>query len=92
MAYLNIDPALLQRLRLAIASQTDGRLRLEKLADVGRERLRVHLERLFYGGEIAGDCRVTDGMLELEVRRLTPYGVLAMHADLARDPSVRRNA
>lgn len=92
MAYFSIDPALLQRVRLAIASQSDGCLRLEQLADVGRERLRIHLERLFYGGEIAGHCRIADGALELEVRRLTPYGVLAMHAELARDPAIRRNA
>lgn len=92
MAYLSIDPKLLQRIRLEIASQPDGLSRLDSLADVGRGRLRVHLERLFYAGEIAAECRVRDGGLELEVRRLTPYGVLAMHAELARGPSIRRDA
>ncbi len=92
MAYLSIDPELLQRVRVAIASQPDGEPRFSALADVGRERLRVHIERLFYGGEIAADCRVQAGCLELTVQRLTPYGVLAMHASLSRDPSVRRTA
>lgn len=92
MAYLSIDPALLQRIRLEIAAQSDGPSRFDNLADVGRGRLRVHLERLFYGGEIAADCRVRDGGLALEVRRLSPYGVLAMHAELARSAGVRRDA
>lgn len=92
MAYLSIDPDLLQRIRLEIAAQPDGRPNFDNLADVGRERLRVHLDRLFYGGEIAAECQVKSGGLELQVRRLTPYGVLAMHAGLARGQSIRRNA
>ncbi|MDO9487026.1 MAG: hypothetical protein Q7J32_01525 [Sphingomonadaceae bacterium] len=92
MAYLSIDPALLQRVRLEIAAQADGPPRLEGLADVGRDRLRVHIERLFYGGEVAAECSVAGGLLQLVVRRLTPYGVLALHARLARDPSMRRDA
>ena len=93
MAYLSIDPDLLQRIRLEIASQSDGPPQLDNLADVGRDRLRVHLERLFYAGEIAAECFVKAGVLELEVRRLTPYGVLAMHAALARGHKpVRRTA
>lgn len=92
MAYLSIDPELLQRIRLEIASQPEGRPRFENLADVGRGRLRVHLERLFYGGEIAAECRVHGDGLELEVKRLTPYGVLAMHATLAKNASERRTA
>lgn len=93
MAYLSIDPDLLQRIRLDIAAQPDGQPQFETLADVGRDRLRVHLERLFYGGEIAADCFVKAGVLELKVRRLTPYGVLAMHAALARGHSpLRRTA
>lgn len=92
MAFSSIDPALLQRVRLAIAAQTDEHARLETLADVGGERLHLHLERLFYGGEIAGDCRMVAGALRLAVRGLTPYGVLAMHAELARDPTIRRDA
>ncbi|MFC3711597.1 hypothetical protein ACFOMD_03380 [Sphingoaurantiacus capsulatus] len=90
MAYLSIDPELLQRVRVAIASQPDGNPQFGRLADVGRERLRIHIERLFYGGEIAADCRVQGGCLDLSVRRLTPYGVLAMHAGLSRDPSAAR--
>lgn len=92
MAYLSIDPALLQRVRLEIAAQPDGSPGFDRLADVGRERLRVHLERLFFGGELAAHCSVIDGRLDLDVRRLTPYGVLAMHAELARDRSMRRDA
>lgn len=92
MAYLSIDPDVLQRVRLEIAAQGDGHPHFDNLADVGRGRLRVHLERLFYGGEIAADCRVRDGALDLVVRRLTPYGVLAMHANLARAPTARRTA
>lgn len=92
MAYLTIDPEILQRVRLEIASQPDGNPRLDALADVGRDRLRMHVERLFYGGEIAADCHVQGGCLELNVRRLTPYGVLAMHAGLARVASIRRTA
>ena len=91
MAYLDIDPELLQRIRLEIAAQPDGRPHFEKLADVGRSRLRAHLQRLFFGGELAADCCVSGGELQLEVRRLTPYGVLAMHAQLTR-ASVRRDA
>ena len=90
MAYLSIDSDLLQRVRVAIASQPDGSPQFDRLADVGRDRLRVHIERLFYGGEIAADCRVQGGCLALTVRRLTPYGVLAMHASLSRDPSAIR--
>lgn len=89
MGYLTIDPMLLQRVRLEIAGEPDGHPRLDGLADVGRDRLRVHLERLFFAGEISADCSVRGGQLRLEVRRLTPYGVLAMHAQLARAPSVR---
>ena len=92
MAYLSIDSHLLQRIRLEIAAQPDGQPHFDNLADVGRERLRVHLDRLFYGGEIAAECHVKSGGLELQVRRLTPYGVLAMHAGLARGQSVRRTA
>lgn len=92
MAYLSIDPDLLQRIRLEIAAQPDGQPLFDNLADVGRERLRVHLDRLFYGGEIAADCQVKSGGLDLKVRRLTPYGVLAMHAGLARGHSIRRTA
>lgn len=92
MAYLSIDPALLQRIRLEISAQPDGSPHLDGLADVGCERLRVHLERLFYGGEIAADCCIASGCLRLDVRRLTPYGVLAMHAEQGRYPAVRRNA
>lgn len=92
MAYLDIDPGLLQRVRMEIAAQPDGNPQFHRLADVGRGRLRAHIERLFYGGEIAADCQVVGGSLELKVRRLTPYGVLAMHATLARDVSVRRDA
>lgn len=92
MAYPSIDSDLLQRIRLEIASQPDGHPHFDNLADIGRDRLRVHVERLFYGGEIVADCEVRSGGLELKVRRLTPYGVLAMHAALARGHSVRRNA
>jgi hypothetical protein len=92
VAYLSIDPQLLQRIRLEIAAQPDGSPRFAMLADVGRERLRVHLERLFYGGELAAACSIASGGLVLDVRRLTPYGVLSMHAEMARDPSMRRNA
>jgi hypothetical protein len=91
VAYLSIDSDLLQRIRLEIAAQPEGQPHFDNLADVGRDRLRVHLERLFYGGEIAAECSVKSGGLELHVRRLTPYGVLAMHAALARgSQSVRR--
>lgn len=92
MAYLSIDPDLLQRIRLEIAAQPDGQPQFDRLSDIGRDRLRVHLERLFYGGEVAAECHVKSGGLELNVRRLTPYGVLAMHAALARGQSVRRTA
>ena len=91
MACQSIDSDLIQRLRLEIAAQPDRQPHFDNLADVGRDRLRIHLERLFYGGEIAADCEVNSGGLELLVRRLTPYGVLAMHAALARTHSpVRR--
>ena len=90
MAYLSIDPDLLQRIRLEIAAQPDGRPQFDRLADVGRDRLRMHIERLFFGGEIAAECQVRSGGLDLEVHRLTPYGVLAMHAALARGQSARR--
>lgn len=90
MAYLSIDPDLLQRIRLEIAAQPDGPPPFDGLADVGRDRLRLHVERLFFGGEIAAECHVKSGGLELKVHRLTPYGVLAMHAALARGQSVRR--
>jgi len=92
VAFSSIDPALLQRVRLALAAQTDEHPRFEPLADVGDDRLRLHLERLFYGGEIAGECSMVAGALRLAVRGLTPYGVLAMHAELARDPTIRRTA
>lgn len=92
MAYLDIDSDLLQRIRVEIASQGDGGLDFGNLADVGRGRLRVHLERLFYGGEVAASCRIDAGELDLQVRRLTPYGVLAMHAEFARNATLRRTA
>jgi len=92
VAYLSIDPELLQRVRLEIAAHLDGQPHFAGLAEVGRDRLRIHLERLFYGGEVAADCSVAGGMLQLDVRRLTPYGVLAMHAALARDPSIHPKA
>lgn len=89
MAYFDIDPDLLQRIRLEIAARSDGQDQLGALADIGRDRLKVHLQRLFYGGELNAECRVNAGELHLDVRRLTPYGVLAMHAQLTRS-SVRR--
>ena len=90
MAYFSIDSDLLQRIRLEIAAQPDGQPHFDNLADVGRDRLRAHIERLFYGGEVAAHCQVKAGGLELKVQRLTPYGILAMHAGLARGQSVRR--
>jgi hypothetical protein len=84
-----VDPQLLQRVRLEIAAHGDGELSFDGLPDVGPDKLRAHLERLFYAGELAADARIEAGGLVLKPRRLTPYGVLAMHAGIARGRAPR---
>lgn len=79
-----IDPDLLQRLRLEIAAHRFGDSDLPVLPGVASDDLRLHLERLFYGGELAAEARIESNGLRLKPLRLTPYGVLAMHAGIAR--------
>ena len=85
MRHAIVDPDLLQRIRLEISAQHGhGDLDLGGLSDVDPDRLRAHLERLFYGGELAAEARIESGGLALKPLRLTPYGVLAMHAGISK--------
>lgn len=79
-----VDPELLQRIRLEIAAHPEEAFDLSDLPDVGPDTIRLHLARLFYGGELAAEARIDSGGLQLKPLRLTPYGVLAMHAGIAR--------
>lgn len=91
MRHTFVNADLLQRIRLEIASQHGGELDLDGLRDVSRDKLKTHLERLFYGGELDAEVRIETGGLELKPRRLSPYGVLAMHAGISKGHA-RRNA
>lgn len=84
MRHAFCDPDVLQRIRLEIAACPDREIGLDGLADVGADKLKLHLERLFYGGELVADAHVGPDGLRITPRRLTPYGVLAMHAALAK--------
>jgi len=89
MRHTIYDPDLLQRIRLEIAASRDGGVRIEELPGVDAARLRAHVERLFYAGELAADARIDSAGLHLTPKRLTPYGVLAMHAGIAKSRARR---
>lgn len=79
-----IDPEILQRLRLEIAAHSLDESELPELSGVAPDQVRLHMERLFYGGELSAEARIESNGLRLKPLRLTPYGVLAMHAGIAR--------
>lgn len=80
-----VDQELLQRVRLELAANRgDGTPEFAGLPDIGPDKLKLHLERLFYSGELSAEARIDSAGLHLKPLRLTPYGVLAMHARLSR--------
>lgn len=91
MRYIFMDADLLQRIRLEIASQHGAELDFSGLRDVSPDRLKAHIERLFYGGELDAEVRSESGGLDIKPKRLSPYGVLAMHVGISKDRA-RRNA
>jgi hypothetical protein len=73
-----LDPDLLQLIRQEIALFGGCSDLGTKLAFVEEDRLRSHLDRLFYGGEIEAACTFGAHGLELQVKGLTAQGVQRM--------------
>jgi len=85
-----VDRGLLQLIRLEVSLFGRRAAGLPCLAEVDPAVLKAHVERLFYGGEIAGACRLGADGLEIEIHGLTPYGLLEMHAHRAREEGAGR--
>ena len=75
-----LDHGLLQLIRLEISLFGRAANGLPCLSGVDPAKLRMHVERLYYGGEIAGSAKLGPDGLTIEIQGLTPYGLLAMHA------------
>ena len=81
-----LNPHLLQLIRLEAATfgpQANG---LPCLTSLHTEEVLQHVERLYFGGELAGRSFIEGNNLHIRIDGLTPFGLMELHAFRARHP------
>lgn len=79
-----LDPHLLQLIRREMAVLADRSVMPIGMSRLEPAELQRYIERLYFGGELAGQCVLEGDSVRVTITGLTPYGCYEMLAHEAR--------